>query len=216
MRKINNNMNEMRRLINLIESAQVQEEPMGKLGKAAATGLAVGSMATAGDVEAQPEISDQPGKIATPLTIDQQDTVKLKNNAIKFTKKFMASLKPKMPSGLVPGDWKGVDYNSIEIAYSSLDDDPGQIGRAELEKNYFNYIVLNVEYKEIVVATRPARKYGRVEIRMEDRKDPFKITSIKFDGQSDAIFKNLPGIKDFVYDKPGQPGIGFNLMTGRK
>ena len=208
-------MNEMRRLINLIESAQVQEEPMGKLGKAAATGLAVGSMATAGDVEAQPEISDQPGKIATPLTIDQQDTVKLKNNAIRFTKKFMANLEPQMPQGFVPGDWKGVDYNSIEIAYSSLDNDPGQIGRAKLEKKPFNYIVLNVEYKEIVVATRPARKYGRVEIRMEDRKDPFKITKIKFDGQSDAIFKNLPGIKDFVYDKPGQPGIGFNLMTGK-
>ena len=214
---INNSMNEMRKLINLIESAQVQEEPMGKLGKAAATAGLAGALATASpDVKAQPEISDQPGKIATPLTVDQQDTTKLKNNVIKFTKKFMKSLEPQMPQGLVPGDWKGVDLDSIKIRFSSLDRyKGGQRGRANLEEFPYHYIHVDVEYFEIFALTRPARKSGSVIIKMTDTKDPFKITSIEFNTYSD-IFPKLPGIKDFVYDKPGQPGIGLNLMTGKK
>ena len=62
MRKINNNMDEMRRLINLVESAQVQEEPMSKLGKAAATALATGSVAgdpSIANPDTKPEIDSR-------------------------------------------------------------------------------------------------------------------------------------------------------------
>ena len=73
MSKINNNMNEMRRLINLVESAQVQEEPMSKLGNAAATALATGSVAGDPSItnpDTKPEIDSR--ALGNYLDIDKE------------------------------------------------------------------------------------------------------------------------------------------------
>ena len=221
-----NDRDHMKQLIQLMESAQLTEAPMGPVAKGLATAAAVGSMA--GDVSADPEKYgtdiranpeyNLPGDNTPVEEIDfNKYQEPIKRLAVNFMKqqKYFSGVWPRGTTGPYITGSNGKVYMATK-----------EIGK--------NYIVLSTRYREASLGAAPPTAMNKAEITIRfgqysrgdalpgksnaysiDKPSPTVITSVRLNVLNDGIsdvsryaYKKLTGkiphLSDQEYTKPGE------------
>ena len=239
-----NDRDHMKQLIQLMESAQLSEAPMGPVAKGLATAAAVGSMAGDAsadpggshekygqDIKANPEynVPDKPGdNTPVPKVNLKQYEKPIKQLAVNFMKqqKYFSGVWPKGMTGPYLGS-------------------KGKVYMATREKGKY-HIVLVTRYREAHMGLGPPNAMNTAEITIRfgdysrgerlpgpinaysiNKPSPTTITSVRLNVLNDGIpdvaryahkkfTGKIPHLSDQEYTKPGEMrAAGFYDLIGK-